>query len=100
MGKIIHIGKSSKEENEILNILSEESAEIIQAISKVFRFGWQSAHPDDLTWTNKMHLEEEIGDMLCMVNILFDKGIIDQDMVQIAAKNKLVKLKKYSDIKL
>jgi len=33
-----------------------------------------------------------------MVNILFDKGIIDQDMVKIAAENKLVKLKKYTDI--
>ena len=98
MSKINVIGKSSKQENEILNILSEESAEVVQAISKVFRFGWQSSHPSRPFHTNKMHLEEEIGDLLCMVNILFDKGIIDQDMVKIAAENKLVKLKKYTDI--
>jgi len=98
MSKINVIGKSSKQENEILNILSEESAEVVQAISKVFRFGWDSSNPKDPSWTNKMHLEEEIGDLLCMVNILFDKGIIDQDMVKIAAENKLTKLKKYTDI--
>jgi NTP pyrophosphatase (non-canonical NTP hydrolase) len=98
--KIMQIGKSTKEENEILNILSEESAEVIQAISKVFGFGWDSANPSTPTRSNRMHLQEEIGDMLCMVEILVDKGILDMHAINVAKNDKLIKLTKFSDIDL
>lgn len=82
-------------EREILLILQEESAEVIQAVSKVFRFGWDS------TWneqSNKEHLEEEVGDYLAMVQIMIDTGMIYQTDVTNAKHKKIEKLKKWSNI--
>ena len=82
-------------EREILLILQEESAEVIQAVSKVFRFGWDS------TWneqSNKEHLEEEVGDYLAMVQIMVDTGMLDTFAIDTAKQNKIEKLKKWSNI--
>ena len=46
--------------HEILSITIEEAAEIIQAISKIFRFGIDTSWKGE---TNREHLEEEIGDL-------------------------------------
>lgn len=82
-------------EREILLILQEESAEVIQAVSKVFRFGWDS------TWneqSNKEHLEEEVGDFLAMIYLMIDCGMIDSNATDTAKFNKIEKLKKWSSI--
>mgnify|MGYP003336624629 CR=1 FL=1 len=48
---------------EIFCIAQEECAEVTQAISKIFRFGFDSKHP--ITGkSNKESLEEETGDMV------------------------------------
>lgn len=98
--KIEQLGKSTGAENEILNILTEECSEVIQSVSKVFRFGWDSCNPSNPEYTNREHMTEEIGDLLCMVKILIAKGIIDQDAVNLYTEKKLTKLKKYSGIDL
>jgi NTP pyrophosphatase (non-canonical NTP hydrolase) len=81
--------------NEILSIFMEENSECIQAVSKIFRFGLDSSWKGE---TNREHLEEEIGDLLCMVELLVKVGIIDQNQVEIAKQNKYQKLKKWSTI--
>lgn len=86
-----------KSEKEILSITQEECAEVTQVISKIFRFGWDSCHPD-LSQNNKERLEEELGDLICMIGLLIDKGYINCDNVEQASKNKLEKLKKWSSI--
>jgi NTP pyrophosphatase (non-canonical NTP hydrolase) len=53
-----------RKENEILLIAQEECAEVIQAISKVFRFGMDERYEDE---TNRARLEEEIGDVACLI---------------------------------
>lgn len=88
----------NKKESELLNITLEECAEVVQAISKVFRFGWDSCHPNEPYVTNKMHLEEEIGDLVCMIRLLEDRGIIDPVEVETAVHNKRKKLAKWSSI--
>jgi len=100
MKKINKLGKITSTEAEICNILLEESAEIIQAVSKVFRFGWLSCHPDKPEFTNKEHLEEECGDFLCMIKLLCDKEILNQANISKAAEYKMTKLAKFSNIKL
>ena len=90
----------NKQHSELLNITLEEAAEVVQAISKVFRFGWNSCHPDTPGHTNKMHLEEEVGDLLCMIDLLQDRGLLDQDSVAAAFYNKKEKLSKWSSIEL
>jgi len=87
------------ETKEILCIAQEECAEVSQAISKIFRFG-----PDQIKYdqdkTNREHLEEEIGDLLCMVDILVQKTILSDWNINEARINKLEKLRQWSSIKL
>ena len=83
--------------NEILNILTEECAEVIQAISKTQRFGMDNTNPFS-TETNREHLEQEIGDLLTMIDLLFVKGIINEENILKAQQRKIEKLKIWSKI--
>lgn len=87
----------NKKVNEILLIAQEECAEVTQAISKCFRFGFKSKHPNE-NRNNKERLEEELGDLVCMIGLMIEEKIIDSDNVEKAAQEKLAKLKKWSNI--
>jgi NTP pyrophosphatase (non-canonical NTP hydrolase) len=87
----------NNQEREVMNILSEECAEVIQAVSKCHRFGLHNYKPGKPK-TNCEHLEEEIGDLLAMVDILLDIGVVDQVSLDVAKKAKIEKLKKWSNI--
>ena len=97
---INQLGKSTPEEKEILNILLEECAEVIQAVSKILRFGFDSCHPSNLEYTNREHLTEELGDLYCIMNLLSQKTIVAREDIINYANKKIDKLKKYSDIDL
>lgn len=82
---------------ETLDILQEECAEVIVEVSKCRRFGLDSTHYK----TNIKHslmLEQEIGDVLAMVDILIGQGMIDPDGLNRAKLNKTQKLKEWSNI--
>lgn len=81
---------------EIMLIAQEECAEVTQAISKVFRFGIDGEHNGS---TNRERLEEEVGDLLCMIEMLIEKKILDRGAVVQAQFNKKAKLAKWSNIK-
>jgi len=49
--------------------LQEEAAEVIQAVSKINRFGEQNHHPDR-TATNKQELVQELEDFLAILAVL------------------------------
>jgi NTP pyrophosphatase (non-canonical NTP hydrolase) len=83
---------------EVMDILQEECAEVIQAVSKISRFGIDNFKPGKAK-TNREHLEEELGDMIAMICILEKMGVINQDALEIATKAKIQKLKKWSTIK-
>jgi NTP pyrophosphatase (non-canonical NTP hydrolase) len=83
--------------NEILSILQEECAEVIQAVSKVNRFGFLGMNPKDHR-NNRQHLEEEIGDLICMIELLVENNLINQANIDSAAVNKRTKLRKWSTI--
>lgn len=74
---------------EALVITQEECAEVIQAISKVFRFGEQS---------NKEHLEEEVGQTLALFDILIERCILSDTRVNAARLAKKEKLKQWSNL--
>jgi len=82
-------------EKEILLITQEECAEVTQAISKVFRFGFDSIHNGV---NNRQHLEEEVGDLMCMIDLLIDSGIVNEAAVMTAKNEKLNKLLTWSKI--
>jgi NTP pyrophosphatase (non-canonical NTP hydrolase) len=54
-------------DREILLIAQEECAEVIQAISKIFRFGFDAQHPNE-DRNNLQRLEEELGDLACRIS--------------------------------
>lgn len=76
---------------EILTILQEECAEVIQAISKIRRFGLSD---------NEGELKKEICDVLCMIELMKEFDVVplsfDEQMENIFQKRQ--KLKKFSRI--
>jgi NTP pyrophosphatase (non-canonical NTP hydrolase) len=82
---------------EVMDILQEECAEVIQAVSKISRFGLDNSKPG-APKTNREHLEEELGDMQAMIDILMEKEIVNKTSVEAAKHAKIEKLKKWSNI--
>jgi NTP pyrophosphatase (non-canonical NTP hydrolase) len=74
---------------ETLVIAQEECAEVIQVISKIQRFGIDDA--------NRQKLTAEVGDLLCMVDLMIEQNLIDADLTP-AIEAKRTKLKKLSSI--
>ena len=74
----------------VMDVLQEECAEVIQAVSKIRRFGleesWNSV-------TNKEALITEIGDVLAIVDILVEETDINIDRLQIELAIKAKKKK-------
>lgn len=87
----------NSKENEILLITQEECAEVTQAISKCYRFGLDNYKPGKPK-TNRQHLAEELGDLLAMVTLCHDFGIVDFYDVMVAKDAKLEKLRQWSSI--
>lgn len=85
----------TEKQSEIMDISQEECAEVIQAISKIRRFGLLTEHDGE---TNKDHLEEEVGDLMCMLNLLDEFGLVDWTIVSLHAQNKRKKLQKWTKI--
>lgn len=96
---IEQIGKPTTEEKEILNITLEECAEVIQCISKILRFGFDSCHPDTPEYTNRQHLSDEVGDLMAMIGIMFEKEVLNEPDVLAASLRKVDKLTEFSNIK-
>lgn len=95
MGKLVV--KMNAQEKEVMDILQEECAEVIQAVSKISRFGIDNFKPGKPK-TNREHLEEELGDMLAMIDILIEQGIVSSSSLDNAKHAKIEKLKKWSNI--
>ena len=82
---------------EVMDILQEECSEVIQAVSKISRFGIDNYKPGKPK-TNREHLEEELGDTLAMIDILIELGVISPAKLEIAKQAKIEKLKQWSSI--
>ena len=77
---------------EVMLILQEECAEVTQAISKCFRFGPDQMKPGK-DRTNINMLEEEIGDLFAMVELLTDLDVgVTVEGIQQAKMKKFEKI--------
>jgi len=83
-------------QREILVITQEECAEVIQEISKIFRFGIDQLHKDGMS--HQLKLEMEIGDLMCMINLLTEHGVVTQQGINQSVQAKEIQLKKWSKI--
>lgn len=81
----------TKTQEEILLILQEECAEVIQAISKVKRFGMRA---------NIEQLDLEIADVLCLINLAMEHSILDSNKARMEQRilAKQERLKQFSSI--
>ena len=75
----------------LLDKLQEESAEVIQAVSKIRRFGKQSKHPERNT-TNHQELVGEIEDLLAILSALEACGYLDLTTSQQSIQTKTKQL--------
>jgi len=75
--------------NEILDLLQEECAEVIQAISKCRRFGLDE---------ERANLVQEIGDVTLLVELLKAFELYNDKELRKAQMKKSKKLSKYSRI--
>lgn len=82
--------------HEILQILQEECSEVVRAASKIIRFGENGISPSGQT--NKEHLEEELGDLEAMIQLLHQFDMVSYTSIDEHAKRKMEKLKHYSTI--
>lgn len=89
------MNKMNEQQKEILLITQEECAEVTQAISKVFRFGMEDSYNGE---TNKAHLEEELGDLMCMIDLVIDSGMVSESAVMAAKAEKMNKLLYWTNI--
>lgn len=74
---------------ELMVITMEECGELIQVCSKAIR---------TKKYRNNKKLTEEVGDVMCMVGLLLENGIIDSDEVEERIQVKLSKLAKWSNL--
>lgn len=84
-------------QKEILLIAQEECAEVVVAISKIFRFGFDSRWPEGGV-DNRSRLTEELGDLMAMVKLMDENGIINLEELSKAGERKITKLKTWSKI--
>jgi len=84
-----------------LEILAEEASEIIQAKSKIIRFGLQDTYNDTSKpdQTNREKLEEEIGHFLAVVDVLTAKGIVRPEKIKEAKPIKWQKMYRWNQYK-
>lgn len=88
-------------EEERLIILAEEMGESIQAISKILRHGNLSHSPfDKEKIPNVYNLERELGDVLCLIDLLVDSGDLFRDNIELHREKKMDNLKKYTHYQL
>lgn len=85
----------TSEQKEVLEITKEECAEVIQVVCKGNRFGFDVEYEGK---TNRQKLTQEVGDLLCMIELMIEKDILDNDALQAAKKAKREKLKQWSHI--
>jgi NTP pyrophosphatase (non-canonical NTP hydrolase) len=85
----------NEQQKEILRIAQEECAEVIQAISKIFRFGIDEVYQGQ---TNRERLAGELGDLQCMITLLKQYNVVNETEIFKAELNKRNRLTQWSDI--
>ena len=80
------------EKEELLVIFMEECAEASVEASKIIRFGQNDEEVGSLV--------KEVGDLMCMINLLEEYGIINRNQINQYALDKKEKLKKWSNLNL
>ena len=85
----------SPAEIERLALLAEEAGEVVQAVGKILRRGYRRGHPRIKGRTNRLHLEEELGNFLNAMSMMQFAGDISYYRVILAKQEKQRTVGKY-----
>ena len=77
-------------QTEALIITIEECGELTQACSKVIRTNQKEEYMRELT--------KEVGDVMCMIDLLVQNNLVDENDIKLCAKKKREKLMKWSNL--
>ena len=83
---------------ELLGKLAEECAEVVQIICKINQWGIDGFNPVT-NETNIELLHQEVGDVLTMVDLLVQEGVLFDQRLQNAKIKKRIKFKQWSKFK-
>ena len=83
------INKKLEYNTELMLITMEECGELIEACSKTIRFEDYEDHPKMI---------EEVGDVLLLIEMIIDRGLVKQEDIDARKKVKIEKLKKWSNL--
>ena len=89
-----HFNKLTPAEAERLALLAEECAEVILAVGKILRHGYESCHPDR-DENNRYDLEEECGHVRYAMIKMCDSGDLDKEHIHLSADYKAKYVKHY-----
>lgn len=83
-------------ERELLTILIEEAAEVQKNTTKLLRFGARDIDPNagDLV-CNDARLGLEVGDVMAMVDLCIDAGLINPADIDAGRKAKRIKVERF-----
>ena len=76
-------------------MLAEECGEVIQIVGKILRHGYESHHPDGGP-DNREHLMRELGDLMCVMEIMDEDCDLSIFDVSTFATQKHLKVHKYT----
>lgn len=86
--------KPTERQREILEILIEECAEVIQRATKMTRFGVEEVQPEQ-ELSNMERLSIEIGDLMEIIDWAALEELVDLEIVNEQKPRKREKLKKF-----
>lgn len=91
-----HFNELSPAEAERLALLAEECAEVVQAVAKILRHGYDSVDPTTKdSPTNQKMLERECGDVLAAMRMMWERHDIDLTRCHQRADEKAEKVRKW-----
>ncbi len=91
-----HFNRLTPAQAERLAIVAEECGEVVQAIGKILRHGYESWHPADPDGpNNRERLERELGDLRAVVQMMSDAGDVGALAIQQYAIGKAHRMRPY-----
>jgi len=89
-----HFNNLTPAEAERLALLAEECGELVQAVTKILRHGYESHHPVSHA-NNRETLHREMGDVRAAMLILCEAGDTEKKIIHEYADAKLKKVGKF-----
>lgn len=92
-----HFNKLTPGQLERLAILQEECGEVVRAVGKILRHGYESYHPNKEGHVgNRGELELEIGDVLGAIALMTEKGDVKADVLLARMPVKRARIMQYA----